>query len=116
MGDASRVSQAHPSLATYAQKESFWHLLDTMQAVATSAQCSPAQVAIAWLLARPSVASVVIGARTMEQLLDNMHGAHVNLSQDQVGVVLVWSCFVLSNVFVIVTSAYSFSATGLRQF
>ena len=36
---------------------------------------SPAQVALAWLLARPGVTSVIVGARTEEQLADNLAAA-----------------------------------------
>ncbi|MFZ0002313.1 MAG: aldo/keto reductase, partial [Trebonia sp.] len=44
---------------------------------------SPAQVALAWLLGRPAVTSVIIGARTDEQLLDNLGGASLLLSADE---------------------------------
>ena len=42
------------------------------------------QVAIAWLLHRPSVASVVIGARTLEQLEENLQSVNVHLSKEEV--------------------------------
>ena len=45
---------------------------------------SVAQIAIAWLLYQPSVASVVIGARTMEQLEDNLQAASVELTKEEV--------------------------------
>ena len=41
-------------------------------------------MAIAWLLHRPTVASVVIGARTAEQLEENMRAVQVQLSQEEV--------------------------------
>ncbi len=44
---------------------------------------SAAQVAIAWLLGRPGVASVVVGARTDEQLADNLKAAELTLSDDE---------------------------------
>ena len=43
-----------------------------------------AQVAVAWLLRQPAVSSVVIGARTVEQLEDNLKGATLSLSEEQV--------------------------------
>ncbi|HEY0269548.1 MAG TPA: aldo/keto reductase, partial [Sphingomonas sp.] len=45
---------------------------------------SPAQVALAWLLTRPGVASVIIGARTDEQLADNLKAAEITLSADEI--------------------------------
>lgn len=46
-----------------------------------------AQVAIAWLLHQSAVSSVVIGARTVEQLEDNIKGALLPLSAEQVSAV-----------------------------
>ena len=45
---------------------------------------SVSQVAIAWLLYQPSVVSVVIGARTVEQLEDNMQSVNLQLSKEEV--------------------------------
>ena len=44
---------------------------------------SPAQVALAWLLARPGVTSVVVGARTDEQLADNLAAGVFELTQEE---------------------------------
>jgi aryl-alcohol dehydrogenase-like predicted oxidoreductase len=45
---------------------------------------SAAQVALAWLLGRPGVTSLVIGARTEEQLADNLAAADLELTADEV--------------------------------
>ena len=45
---------------------------------------SVAQIAIAWLLHQPTVSSVVIGARTVAQLEDNIKAAFIELSDDEV--------------------------------
>ena len=42
---------------------------------------SPAQVALAWLLGRPAVTSLIIGARTDEQLRDNLGAASLALAK-----------------------------------
>ena len=44
---------------------------------------SAAQVAIAWLLGRPGVSTVVVGARTDEQLADNLAAADLELSDEE---------------------------------
>lgn len=54
--------------------EATWRILDAVSAVAERHSRPMAQVAIAWLLARPGVASVLLGARTPEQL-DGVLGA-----------------------------------------
>lgn len=43
-----------------------------------------AQVAIAWLLCQPTVTSVVLGARTKEQLSANLGSVDVKLTSDEV--------------------------------
>ena len=42
------------------------------------------QIAIAWLLTRPAVASVLLGARTVEQLRDNLGAAAVELADEEI--------------------------------
>jgi aryl-alcohol dehydrogenase-like predicted oxidoreductase len=54
-------------------------LVDVAKAHGTSA----AQVALAWLLGRPAVTSLIIGARTDEQLSDNLAAANLVLSADE---------------------------------
>ena len=61
-------------------------LYDTIEVlvdVAKTHEVSPAQVALAWLLSRPGVTSLVIGARTDEQLADNLKSADLVLSADE---------------------------------
>ncbi len=51
--------------------------------VAEGRGASPAQVALAWLLERPGVTSVIVGARTDEQLADNLAAASLSLSAEE---------------------------------
>jgi aryl-alcohol dehydrogenase-like predicted oxidoreductase len=60
--------------------EQTWQVIDTAGRVAGAHGTSLAQVAIAWLLARPAVSSVILGARTVEQLADNMAAAGLQLT------------------------------------
>ncbi len=57
-------------------------LLDVMRDIAAAAECSMAQLAIAWLLRKPGVSSVLVGATKPEQLRDNLGTAQVSLSDD----------------------------------
>src|SRR4029077_14552376 len=63
--------------------ERTWDVVDAVRAVAQERGDSMAQVALAWLLARPAVTSVILGARTLDQLDDNLGAVDVHLSQDQ---------------------------------
>ena len=47
-------------------------MLETLRGVAAESETTPATVAIAWLLARPEVTSVIIGASRIEQLEANL--------------------------------------------
>jgi aryl-alcohol dehydrogenase-like predicted oxidoreductase len=63
------------------------HLYDTIEVlveVAEAHSVSAAQVALAWLLTRPTVASVIVGARTDQQLADNLSAADLRLSHDEI--------------------------------
>lgn len=54
-------------------------VVDAMRPIAARHQASVAQVALAWLLGRPQVSSVIIGAKTPEQLTDNLGACALEL-------------------------------------
>jgi aryl-alcohol dehydrogenase-like predicted oxidoreductase len=56
--------------------------LDAVSAIAIARGATPAQVSIAWLLSRPVVTSVIIGASTLEQLEDNLAAAELTLAPE----------------------------------
>lgn len=60
-----------------------WAVIDHVRAVAEAHGCTLGQVALAWVRQRPGVASVILGARTVEQLDDNLASADVTLSADE---------------------------------
>ena len=61
-----------------------WRTLAAVEAVADAHPgVTPAQVSLAWLLAQPAVASVVIGARTTEQLASNLAATAVTLTAEE---------------------------------
>jgi aryl-alcohol dehydrogenase-like predicted oxidoreductase len=58
--------------------------VDAMRPMATSRKVSVAQIALAWLLAKPFVTTVIIGAKSMDQLRDNIDSTHVQLDEAEV--------------------------------
>jgi aryl-alcohol dehydrogenase-like predicted oxidoreductase len=64
-------------------KERTWKILDVMAPIAKAHGCSPARLSIAWLLAKPAVTSVIIGAKRLDQLQDNLAAAELTLTQDE---------------------------------
>nr|WP_255479543.1 aldo/keto reductase [Quadrisphaera sp. RL12-1S] len=61
-----------------------WDVVDAVQQVAQQRGTSMAAVALAWLVARPSVTSVILGARTTEQLRENLGAADLRLEASEV--------------------------------
>ena len=57
-----------------------YETVDTLAAVATMRGTTIPQVALAWLLAQPGVASVILGAKTIEQFEDNLGAAELELT------------------------------------
>ena len=64
-------------------RERAYNAIDVMRPIAADNLVSVAQVALAWLLARPHVTSVIIGAKNQEQLLDNIAATELELSPEQ---------------------------------
>jgi aryl-alcohol dehydrogenase-like predicted oxidoreductase len=60
-------------------EEQLYDIIDALVEIADGRGVSPAQVALAWLLGRPGVSTVVVGARTEEQLADNLGAASLQL-------------------------------------
>jgi aryl-alcohol dehydrogenase-like predicted oxidoreductase len=61
-----------------------WTVIDAVEDIAAAHGVSPSQVALAWLADRPAVTSVILGARTTEQLADNLAAAELQLSAGDV--------------------------------
>jgi len=59
-------------------------VLPALRQVSSETGHSVARLALAWLLTRPFVSSVLIGAKTREQLLDNLAAADVTLTPEQI--------------------------------
>src|SRR6267378_1607363 len=64
-------------------KERTWKILDVMAPIAKAHGCSPARVSLAWLLAKPVVTSVIIGAKRLDQLQDNLTAVELKLTRDE---------------------------------
>jgi aryl-alcohol dehydrogenase-like predicted oxidoreductase len=65
-------------------KERTWNILDVIAPIAKSHNCSAARVSLAWLLAKPFVTSIIIGAKRLEQLHDNLASVDLTLTHDEI--------------------------------
>lgn len=73
-------------MEAYAQRnaqERTWRVIDAVRTIAEAGGHSTAQVALAWLVDRPAVTSIILGARTLEQLDDNLGAAGLHLSDEE---------------------------------
>lgn len=78
----SRSRYALHGLGLVAEQQ-LQHIADCLLEIGREAGVSEAQVALAWLLQRPSVASVITGASSVDQLESNLDAIQVRLSGDQ---------------------------------
>jgi aryl-alcohol dehydrogenase-like predicted oxidoreductase len=61
-----------------------WATLDVVREIAHEVKSTPAAVSLAYLLAQPECSSIIIGARSLDQLNDNLAAVSVTLSPEQV--------------------------------
>jgi aryl-alcohol dehydrogenase-like predicted oxidoreductase len=60
-----------------------YDIIDVLVDIANEREVAPAQVALAWLSGRPGVTSVILGARTEAQLVENLKAADLRLSEEE---------------------------------
>ncbi|MEV6010105.1 aldo/keto reductase [Streptomyces sp. NPDC051976] len=88
-------------------QERTWQVIDAVRQVAEGRGVSLSQVALAWVADRPAVTSVIIGARTLEQLDDNLAAADLNLSEKETAQ--------LNEVSAPIVSDYPYGTPGVQQ-
>jgi len=81
--EGTRLDKWKDRLAGFSSDRN-WKILDAVDAVAKEHATTPAAVSLAWLLAKPAVTSVIFGARTIEQLDDNLKADELTLSAEQI--------------------------------
>jgi aryl-alcohol dehydrogenase (NADP+) len=69
--------------ATRSAAQRTWDVVDAVRSVADSRGVPMAQVALAWLVDRPAVTSVILGARTSVQLEANLAAADLHLDAEE---------------------------------
>src|SRR5580698_8231182 len=64
-------------------KDRVWNIMDVLVPIAKSHKASPATVALAYVLAKPFVTSVIIGAKRLDQLRENLAAVDLQLTTDE---------------------------------
>jgi aryl-alcohol dehydrogenase-like predicted oxidoreductase len=88
-------------------QERTWHVIDAVRQVAGDRGVSMSQVALSWIADRPSVSSVILGARTVEQLGDNLGAAGLHLSEQETDLLTQASAPIVSD--------YPYGGPGVAQ-
>ena len=76
--------EGRPWAAGFLDEKSY-AVIDALQAIAKELDTTVARVALAWVQARPTVSSTIIGARTLAQLDDNLKALEIKLTPAQTG-------------------------------
>ncbi len=83
--EGSRIAQGgSPVPGAVVSDEVFYNVLDTLDEIAAETGKSVAQVSLNWLLQRPTVTNIIVGARNEAQLKENLGAVGWNLSVEQV--------------------------------
>ncbi len=84
-----------------------WKIIDAVRAVASEVGSTPAAVSLAWLLAKPQVTSVIFGARTPDQLADNLVAVDLELTAKQLAALDEASAFDLGYPYAFIQTTQS---------
>lgn len=77
-------SSVAASLGPQVPEDYLFHVIDALEAVAAETGKTVPQIALNWLLQRPSVSTVIIGARDENQLCENLGATGWSLSPEQI--------------------------------
>jgi len=80
--DPNRGIEAYDGRSGSAQT---WQILKTLEQAASARGATMAQIALAWVAQKPGVASVLVGARTLCQLQENLAAAVLTLTDEEMG-------------------------------
>jgi len=82
--DARIAQGGSPLLGTQADDERLYSIIDVLDELSVETGKTVAQISLNWLLQRPTVSTIIIGARNEEQLMQNLGAVGWNLTPDQV--------------------------------
>jgi aryl-alcohol dehydrogenase-like predicted oxidoreductase len=110
--NAGKIQAGRGDWAMSALNETTYTLIDAMTKIAVEARSTPARVALSWVQNRPGVTSTIIGARTLEQLEDNLAALDLRLTPAQLAELERLTAPQLNFPFQFVKNAAAFSSSG----
>ncbi|HTW75685.1 MAG TPA: aldo/keto reductase [Steroidobacteraceae bacterium] len=110
--NAGKMQAARGAWTTSALNDRAYAVIDALLQIAQEAGSTPARVALSWVQNRPGVTSTIIGARTLEQLEDNLAALDLRLLPQQTARLDELTAPQLNFPFEFVKSAAAFSSSG----
>jgi aryl-alcohol dehydrogenase-like predicted oxidoreductase len=89
-GDSRRDTFDFPPI----NKTKAYDIIDLMAKIGNTHNASVARVALAWLLTKPAVTSIIIGAKKIDQLIDNIECTNLQLTNEEMAELETISCLV----------------------
>jgi len=83
-GNMTAASKGRAAAISRNESEFVYGVLDVLAAVAARRGSTPARVALAWVRSRPGVVAPIIGARTLDQLKDNLKALELQLAPEDI--------------------------------
>lgn len=81
--DAGKSPRGEKAVATYLNPRGY-AILKVLDELSAKMKSTPAQISLAWLMARPGITAPIASASKLEQLLDMMKAANLNLDEDAI--------------------------------
>jgi aryl-alcohol dehydrogenase-like predicted oxidoreductase len=81
--DAGKSPRGEKAVATYLNPRGY-AILKVLDELAAKLRSTPAQISLAWLIARPGITAPIASASKLEQLLDMMKAANLNLDEEAI--------------------------------
>lgn len=83
-GETPRQSRGHGNdrMKPYLNEKGF-NIVDAVREIAEAHSATPAQIAVAWLLANPTVTAAIVGANRVEQLAESLRAVEIELSEEE---------------------------------
>jgi aryl-alcohol dehydrogenase-like predicted oxidoreductase len=82
--DDSRASdEAWGRWAASFLSEKVFDLMERVDKIASSKDCSPGQLALAWVLQQPGITSAIIGPKTLNHLVDNIGALEITITESE---------------------------------
>jgi aryl-alcohol dehydrogenase-like predicted oxidoreductase len=82
-GEALPESERADSVRRRYMNDRGFHAVEKLEEIAQAHEATIPQIAIAWILANPTVDAAIIGANSLEQLADTLGGAEISLSDEE---------------------------------